>query len=127
MATRVCAKRPGYYDDVYREAGSVFDVKEDFSTKRGDDKPPLPTWMQIVPETTAVSKEFNRDASITVAMKSMLQEDGEKENEKWWMKNGAPDLNELRKRTGLGDISSDERNLLWDKAQLTSSGQTPIK
>lgn len=126
MATRVCAITAGYYEDVYRKPGEVFDVDIDFSKNKVDGLPKCPSWMLPVPESMSLSKEFKRDAAIQSAIKRMMEEDTSRTNKDLWISNGAPDVNELKRRTGIQDITSDERNLIWDKIKLPPSGKTNI-
>lgn len=54
--------------------------------------------------------------SVAEAISAMLNADPEKKNDKWWTKEGAPEVAELNRLTGE-KVTKDVRDTAWEKFQ----------
>ena len=74
----------------------------------------------VVPaeEASESAPEGGREAAIREAIAALDPDRGEE-----WMKAGRPDLAVLRSRSGLADLSAQERDAVWKAIQQEGAGE----
>lgn len=120
------AKSRGLMGNILREAGEKFSYPKEFKK--------IPSWLELIDDRTLPpppgKTETGEDRKLVIvnAMKKMMLEDPQYQNVQWWTgKTGAPSVTELGQRTGLKDITAQERNTLWMAIQVPPSGKTPVQ